>query len=199
MCLGVSRSSMTKFSFTDCNWSSLALFLATFVLPLGALAQPKCVAPDLSDEQVKDIIDKARSTRSDLLEAYSEYAWEARKMGCHYLYVESGIPIAFHFEQVYKINQFGAIVDAYSGDGNLAMSCPQDELSESELSEIVQKARAAREDLPPPFPNFTTRVDKMRCLFLYFEEAVPKTRGNYLVFTIDPYGALMDIYHSKPY
>ena len=38
-----------------------------------------------------------------------------------------------------------------------------------------------------------------RCLYMYFEYAVPERRGDYLAFTLDPLGEVMDVYRSKPY
>lgn len=79
------------------------------------------------------------------------------------------------------------------------LKCPDKVFTESELAEIVKKEREKRQDLPPPFPNYKTRVERLRCMYLYFEYALPETRGNYQVFTIDPYGELMDFSLSKPY
>lgn len=78
------------------------------------------------------------------------------------------------------------------------LKCPAKVFSESELAEIIKVERAKRQDLPPPFQKYKTRVDRLRCLYLYFEYALPETKGNYQVFTIDPYGELMEFSRSQP-
>ena len=71
--------------------------------------------------------------------------------------------------------------------------------TEGELAGIVTNERARRKDVPPPFPKLRTHVVRERCLYMYFEYAVPERKGDYLVFTIDPLGEVMDVYRSKPY
>lgn len=79
------------------------------------------------------------------------------------------------------------------------LKCPNKVFRESELAEIIKKERAKRQDLPPSFPSYKVRVDRLRCLYLYVEYALPETRGNYQVFTIDPFGELMEFSRSRPY
>ncbi len=79
------------------------------------------------------------------------------------------------------------------------MNCPSKVFTENELAEIVRAEREKRRDLPPLFENFRRRVDRLRCLYLYFEHKVPEQRGDYQVFTIDPFGKLMEFSRSQPY
>jgi hypothetical protein len=109
--------------------------------------------------------------------------------------MEIGLPETPDYTHVFKVNQYGVIVDADTE----RLQCPEKVFTESELAEIIKKERARRKDLPPPFANSRTRVDRVRCLYLYFEYAVPETRGNYTVFTIDPLGELMDVTRPQPY
>jgi hypothetical protein len=177
------------------NLRGVVLSLVFAMCPAVGYSQPVCVVPDLSAKQVKDIIDKARATRSDLPAPLADYKWNVTRKGCHYVYVETGLPEAPDYRNVLTLNQHGAIVDADHSN----LTCPEKILSESELAEIVRKARATRRDLPPPFANFTTYVDRRRCLYLYFEYAVPAQRGNFQLFTIDPFGELMEFSRGRPY
>ena len=178
---------------------SWVLLSGLVILPALGYAQPTCVAPTLSDQQVKDIIDREKATRTDLPAPFPEYRWTARKQGCHYVYIEYGLPETPEYNHIFRLNQYGAIVDAGSGGITVNLECPDDVLADSELAEIIKKERAKRHDLPPPFPSHRTRVDRSGCMYLYFEYALPEARGNYQVFTIDPFGELMEFSRSQPY
>jgi len=81
---------------------------------------------------------------------------------------------------IYKLNRDGVIVDVQTGIGlGTDMKCPEPELSESDLADIVAKERARRSDLPPPFEKSRTRVSRMRCLYLYFEYQLPEKPGDF--------------------
>jgi len=183
------------------NMRSLIVCLVAIVtLPVMAYGQPTCVAPRLSDPQVKNIIDRERKERTDLPAPFPDYRWAVRRQGCHYVYVETGLPEGFHNQHTFKLNQRGVIVDVQTGDADTSsLTCPERVFTESELADIVASERAKRKDLPRPFPKSRTRVDRARCLYLYFEYALPERRGDYQVFTIDPFGELMEFTRSKPY
>jgi hypothetical protein len=165
------------------------------LVPVWAYPQATCTASPLSDQQVKDIIATERAKRTDLPSAFPNYRSTVRRQGCHYVYIEYLLPEAPDAIHVFKLNQYGVIVDAEPGNPK----CPEKVFAESELAEIVKNERARRKDLPPAFPNSRIRVDRERCLYLYFEYAVPERRGDYQVFTIDPLGELMEFSRSKPY
>jgi hypothetical protein len=179
----------------------LVLLFTVMIFSTLGYPQPTCVAPPLSEQQVKDIIDKERATRTDLPAPFPEYRWTVTKRGCYYGYFEHGIPEAIHYEQMFELNQYGVIVDVtVGGRGGKTpkMRCPDKVFSESELAEIIKEERVKRQDLPPPFPDYKTRVSRVRCLYFYYEEALPETRGNYQVFRIDPLGELMRFSRSQP-
>ena len=178
---------------------TLVLTLPLLVLPAVGYAQPSCVASTLSDEQVKELIASERAARTDLPAPFPEYRSVVRKQGCHYVYIEYALPETPEENNIFRLNQHGAIVDAHSGGEPSNMKCPDEVFTESELSEIIVRAREERQDLPPAFPSYKTRVDRSRCLYLYFEYALPEKRGDYQVFTIDPLGELMEVTRSDPY
>lgn len=156
-------------------------------------------AEPLSDDEIKAIIDEQRLSRSDLPKPFGEYEWVARPKGNHYVYIEYGLPKAPGYNQIFKLNRHGRIVDAtFSEDPSKSIDCPDNVFSKSELAAIVAEERGKRGDLPPPFPNHRTRVERMRCLYMYFEYALPEVPGKHHVFVIDPYGELMEVIPSKP-
>lgn len=74
-----------------------------------------------------------------------------------------------------------------------AFQCPAaPPLDEAQLAAIIEQARASRQDLPPPFDDFRVRVTKDRCLYIYFEDALPETRGSYVAFVIDVFGEIIE-------
>ena len=162
----------------------------------ASYAQPVCVAPALSNQQVVAIVAKERAMRTDLPPPFSEFKSTIRRKGCHYVYIEYALPETPDQINLFTLNQYGVIVDAQPGNPK----CPEHELTESQLADIVKKERGGRrKDLPAPFSNSRIRVARDRCLYLYFEYAVPESRGNYQVFTIDPLGELLEFSRSKPY
>jgi hypothetical protein len=173
------------------------LVLAAILMSLAkpAAAQPECTAPALSQAQVADVIAKARKDQRELPAPFAQTEVVFRRNGCHYIYIEYALPRTPEAQNIFKLNSQGVIVDVEPG----MLRCPDRQFSEQELGQIVAKARAARRDLPAAFENTRVRVDRRRCLYLYFEYAVPEKPGQFQVFTIDPLGEVMDFYRSKPY
>jgi hypothetical protein len=175
-------------------WSFL-LAMAMLPAPGASQSTPMCADPPLSEQQIKNIIEKERAVSRDLPPPFEKSRTVLRRQGCHYVYIEYPIPQAPDRHNVFMLNQKGVIVDAEPG----SVPCPEKVFTETELAEIIKNERAKRTDLPPPFPKSRARVDRQRCMYLYFEYAVPEARGNYQVFTIDPFGELVDVVRSKPY
>ena len=172
------------------------LVLATVLMspPDAAAAQPDCTAPALSQAQVTELIAKARKEQRELPAPFAQTEVVFRRNGCHYLYIEYALPRTPEAQNIFKLNPQGVIVDVEPG----MLRCPDRQLTEQELGQIVSKARATRKDLPAAFENARIRVDRRRCLYLYFEYAVPEKPGQFQVFTIDPFGEVMDFYRNKP-
>lgn len=177
----------------------LVFLSALMIIPALGYPEPTCVAPALADQQVKDIIDNERSVRTDLPAPFPKYRWSVRRQGCHYVYIEYGLPETPDYSRIFQLNQYGAIVDAGTGLYGEPLKCSDKVFSESELAEIIKKEREKRSDLPPRFPSYKTRVHRLTCLYLYFEYNLPEKRGDYQVFTIDPFGELMEFSRSQPY
>ena len=179
--------------------STIALLFVLPLLPVTGYSQPTCVAPALSDQQVNDIIGKERAARTDLPTPFAEFESKLSRQGCHYSYIEYGIPAAFHTEHIFILNQHGVIVDVQSGAETDDLECPDKVLAKSALAEIVNSERGKRDDLPAPYPEAYVRVSRSRCMYRYFEHALPEERGKYQVFTIDPFGELFDFSVSQPF
>lgn len=73
-----------------------------------------------------------------------------------------------------------------------AFDCPSETLTIAQLAQIVAAARTEWGNIPAPFPQYTTDVLRLRCLYLYYEIKQPDSDNQILMFTIDPYGSLMD-------
>ena len=174
---------------------ALTFLFGMMVLPVSGYEQPTCPDPALSDRQVQDILKKERATRTDLPPPFPQQRVSVRRLGCYYVYIEYGLPETPDQNHIFKLNGRGVIVDFQPG----SPKCPEKVLTDSELAEIVKNERAKRSDLPPPFPMSRTHVERARCLYRYFEYAVPESRGNYQVFTIDAFGELMEVLRPDPY
>ncbi|MFZ5469337.1 MAG: hypothetical protein ACOZIN_07850 [Myxococcota bacterium] len=165
-----------------------------------AFADPPCAAPPLPEKAVQDIIEKERRTRTDLPSAFKKASWTVTRRGCHYTAIESMLPPTPEASHIFTLNQHGAIVDVIIGNSpESPLRCPDKVLTELQLAQVVKSERAKRPGLHAPFPKSKTRVVRQRCLFLYFEYALPERRGDYQVFTIDPLGELIDASRSQPY
>ena len=169
------------------------------MFPALTCAQTECKESELSAAQINEIVVRARSTRDDLPPAFPDYEYTARRQGCYYVYIEYGLPPALEYNQIFRLNQYGAIVDAQSGGQASNLKCPEKLYTESELADIIKKERGKRQDLPPPFPKYRIHVSKLNCLYLYYEYNLPEKRGDYQVFTIDQFGELMEFSRSFPY
>jgi hypothetical protein len=179
-----------------CRLSLFLVFVVLMLLPGRTVAQPACTAAPLSEQQVADVIAKARTEqKNELPPKFPESEVVFRKEGCHYVYIEYARPRTPDKQNIFRVNQHGVIVDVEPG----AVRCPEKQFTEEDLAAVVAKARATRKDLPAPLTNSRIRVDRRRCLYLYFEYAVPDRPGDFQVFTIDPFGELLDAYRSKPY
>ena len=157
--------------------------------------QMDCGVAELSKSQVENIIARARASRTDLPSPFSESRTELRKQGCHYTFIEFGLPQAPELLNIFKLNRNGILVDFEPG----TPKCPDQVIQQPELERIVANERARRPDLPKPFPQSRKRVDRLRCLYQIFEYSIPESRGNYQVFTIDQFGELMDFQRASPY
>ena len=149
----------------------------------------------MSEQQIRELIAKERSTRKDLPPPFAESRSVLRRQGCHYTYIEYPIPQRPDEHNIFKINQHGVIVDVDPG----SLACPAKVFTELELAAIVNSARAARKDLPPAFKNSRTRVERLRVCTSISRTPYEEARGNFQVFTIDPLGEVMDVHRSKPY
>lgn len=178
---------------------ALAVLLTLCVGSAACNAQPICDVPALSDVDVKSAIDAARADRADLPPTFPDYRWSVKQRGCYYVYIEFQLPEAADANHMITLNQHGAIVDVRARGRTSELECPSNEFTDDELAEIVRAERKKRADLPPPFDDFRPQVERLRCLYLYFEHRVPEQRGDYHVFTIDPFGELMEFSRSKPY
>jgi hypothetical protein len=162
---------------------------------------------------VQEIVGKERAVRTDLPASHPKSISKVRRQGCYYVVVEeklSEVPgqedrVILDADNVFVLNQYGVIVDASSGNAPILQGtrqgkgCPGKTMTEAELKEIVRKERAIRKDLAPRIPNVAIQVDRVRCLYLYYEHDGPVAKGKYVVFEIDPFGGVMHVSRSDPH
>lgn len=177
--------------------AALAVLAGAMLFPTLTRSQDGCDELVFSDQQVKEAVDRERSMRSDLPAPFSDYRWEVTQSGCQYIYAEYSLPETPEQSRFFRINRNGVIVDIQPSDGSF--QCPGENLTETELAEVVRMAREECPEMPRPYPSYRTRVDRMGCLYLYFEYALPDVRGKYKVFTIDSFGELLEFSVSQPY
>jgi len=78
-------------------------------------AETTCIAPELSDKQIEEIISKERQARTDLPNHFKEYKITVHRQGCHYKYIEFGLPEKPGYNLIFTLNQYGVIVDVLRG------------------------------------------------------------------------------------
>ena len=69
----------------------------------------------------------------------------------------------------------------------------------AELRQIVDRERRRRPDIPSAVPEVRIQNQRLRCMYMVFEYAVPEVKGKFDLFTIDQYGEVLDFYRSSPY
>ncbi len=181
--------------------SHLKLFLviiSLLIFPNLVLAQGDCGAPELSLEQIHEIIKKERLKRSDLPQAFPKYEYSLKKQGCYYIYFEKKQPYEIHYSRSFTLNRFGAIVEVRRGHGlEVELKCPEKVYSESEVEKIIKKERELHRDIPPPFSNFKVQFKRIGCSYWYVEVELPEESKNYIAFKIDAFGGLMKFSRDK--
>jgi len=170
------------------------VLVALLAAVLSRAGQPAlCGAPGLSDRQVIEIVHKERTRQPALPPAFPRYRTAVRRTGCYYIYSEARIPQAPDLSNTFRLNRHGVIVDAQHGIGpSCCLKCPEKVLTETELAEIIRKARAERKGLPPPYPKARIYVERAHCWYYYMEFALPETGTEWQIFAIDPLGELVD-------
>ena len=180
----------------------IPIAIIILMLPGLTYAQKKCTAPELSADQIHELVVKERKTRDDVPPAFPKYKYNGRKEGCFYIYIEYGLPLVFDYGQTFRLNQSGMVVEATIGNyaESVRLKCSEKVYIESELAEIVKKERGKRQDLSPPFLNYKAYVKKSGCLYNYFELNLPinmKEYREYQLFTIGPFGELLEYSRSE--
>lgn len=161
-----------------------------------AVAPSHCTkAPPLTKDEVAALVAAARKAQPELPRPYESYTTKVRRDGCYYLYAEYPQPSQQHGGRSFMLNQNGVLVDVSEGFGNFTtkLTCPDRDLSEAELSEIIRSARARRADLPAPFDEYEILVTRLRCMYTYTERAIPKIPGGIILFSLDPFGEIMRV------
>jgi hypothetical protein len=89
--------------------------LVSFMIALTASAQSHCTGPDFTDNQIREIVRRERSIRTDIPKEYENFTVSIRRKGCFYEYTESRSPSAFGGDRFFTLNQYGVIVSLKHG------------------------------------------------------------------------------------
>ena len=166
--------------------------VAVVAAAVAVARDPACSADPLADEKVRQFIEKARASRTDLPAAPLHSNWVIHRETCHYVAVESEVPATPEANSTFVLNQRGVLVDAeISNTGRSDMKCPGAPLSNEDLKKILAQPRARRPDLPPTPSGSRTSFSRRGCTYKIFEFRIPGSRGDTQVFSIDSLGEFM--------
>src|SRR4051812_5803520 len=76
--------------------------------------------------------------------------------------------------------------------GRAAPVCTAPVLSDQDVKAAVEKARAARSDLPAPYAKSRWVVRRDGCQYVFLEYSLPETPEANHIFRLDPYGTIVD-------
>ncbi|TAK60988.1 hypothetical protein [Methylobacter sp.] len=93
----------------------IVIFLILSLVGYAAYAEPVCTEPELTKDQLIEIIRQERLHRSDLPKAYPQSNYVLNRQGCYYAVIESAVPERPGKNIVFKLNQKGIIVDVMRG------------------------------------------------------------------------------------
>src|SRR5262245_50020845 len=102
------------------NPLGLVLVLSLVASPTQSAPPPGCEAPAMSDQQVKDAVAMQRASRKDLPAPFPQYRTVIQRQRCYYVYIEYALPEAPDHNYIFKLNQYGIIVDVDPA----SMKCP---------------------------------------------------------------------------
>ena len=176
------------------SWSA-GLVVACMTTSMANAATINCTSPFISDDQVRGIVSRSRIEREEIPREFASFRWSVRRQGCHYVYTETGLPESPDYRQVFTLNQNGKLVDVE----NISLKCDGNSMDAAQLRLIIGHERSRRSDIPSAAPEVRIQHQRLRCLYMVFEYAVPEVKGKFDLFTIDQYGELLDFYRSSPY
>lgn len=168
----------------------IIIFLLFYIVVFNmAHGYPICTKPELTEDQLIEIVKREQNSRSDLPPAFEKSSYIISRRGCHYSVVEIPIPSMFDNENTFILNQKGIIVDVPGYNG---LKCPNKSFSDDHIINIIEENRKIRNDLPPKKNNSESIVIRKRCVYYVSEISDNESESYYQVFVIDPYGELID-------
>jgi len=74
-----------------------------------------CGVTEFTDDQIREKVSNARASNIGIAKAYEKFEWSVHKDGCYYIYIEHESPPTPGKSQVFRLNQYGVLVDAFRG------------------------------------------------------------------------------------
>jgi hypothetical protein len=146
--------------------------------------QLHCPDRELTSDQLRDLVQNARESRTDLPPPPKEYEVKIRRDGCLYRYVETDLKAPRRTN-----NRF--LMDPYGDIYNVTSTCLGSGLSDADVMAAVADARSARSDLPETPSSFATEIEKTDCHYIYRE--IPKLDSEPVVsITVGPHGDVLE-------
>lgn len=185
--------------FKSIYWLKSSLYFFIVFSPLSLASDLICEGPRLTNDDVIEIVKRERASRKVIPPAFNEKVEiKIMEKRCHYVYVEYPASKTVGRNRVLVISRYGNIVDALSGrSANTFLDCPDIDYSLDDLERLVNKQRRQYDDLPVRPKNASTKMSKMRCMYVYYEMSDPEKSGDYQTFTLDYYGDIYEFYRSK--
>jgi len=74
-----------------------------------------CAVPPLSDAIIADIVSRERRIRTDLPAPFETQKVRVLRDGCYYIYQEFHVPATPGMSRIFRLDQYGVIVDVMYG------------------------------------------------------------------------------------
>lgn len=176
----------------------IAVVIGFSVSPVSAQdLSPKgvaCKAPTFSEENIISIVARERAINPKLPPKIENGIVSVHRKRCHYVYTEmSRSGGVAHRPKLVTISEFGSIVDFLDGRAiESSSACPEVEYSVEQIAKFLQLSRERFTGLPKQPKEFTSRIHKMRCMYVYYEIPVLPDEGKGHKYIFDYYGNLFN-------
>ena len=156
-----------------------------------------CKTPAFTKKEIINIVKKAREANPKLIAETENADINIHRQRCHYVYRETPrANTTVDLSRYVTINEVGEIASFIVGrSGKSGFKCPDVKYSVEQMAKFLQLSRARFSDLPKQPNDFTARVNKVRCMYVYYEYPLSIKEGKGYSFTFDYNG---DLYSFRP-
>lgn len=176
----------------------LSILVGTFSFSVSAEdLEPKgitCKEIVFEKEDIIDIVKRVRAANPKLPPKIENGNVRIHRNRCHYVYTETPrVGDAAYEPRVVVINEVGEIVDFIEGrSAESSLMCPEIEYSDEKVADFLRLSRKKFLDIPVRPKDFTSRVYRMRCMYVYYEIPTSDEEGKGYKYIFDHHGDLFD-------